>query len=170
MKVNQVISFLNLTITIFAFQECSPNEVFVECSASCQPFCGSSFNDTKNLDCGCVHGCVCKPGLIRSKASRKCISIRKCHQILLESNETKVCGENEIFSATKASCQPSCFTRKFSGSRNCQVSSGCVCREGFIRDVKFGDCIPVEKCPSKLLLHTLILNLLIIEFSRLSPG
>lgn len=131
------------------YSECSPNEVFVECNASCQATCGATFDDSTKLDCGCVHGCVCKFGLIRSSKTKKCITNKKCQQILLESNVTKLCGDNEIFSKTNAGCQPSCYNHKFKENKNYRAASGCVCREGFVRDVKYGECVPVEKCPSK---------------------
>ena len=146
-RFEKLLNFAIKTLNVFLCLECSPNEVFVECDASCQPICDFGYNDTKIFDCGCVHGCVCKPVLIRSLLTKKCISIKKCNQILFESKESRQCSENEVFSETKAACQPSCFTRKFTGSGKCPVLAGCVCRKGFVLDVTFG--IPVEKCPSK---------------------
>lgn len=121
--------------------------MFVECLASCQPECGASFNNSANLNCGCVHGCVCKPGMIRSSKTKKCVTLKKCQQILHESNDTLLCPVNEHFSETGAACQHSCFTKN--EIRSCKTAAGCICDDGFVRDVRDGECIPIEKCPSR---------------------
>lgn len=131
----------------FSRQECSPNEVFVECNASCEPNCGASFNNnSSNLNCGCVHGCVCKPGMIRSSKTGKCVSMTKCLRILAESNATSSCGTNEHYTEENSVCQASCFT--INESKDCFPVSGCICNDGFVRDVRNGECIRIEKCPS----------------------
>lgn len=135
-----------LLFPLFNSLECPPNELFVECNASCQPECGASFNSSEQLSCGCVHGCVCKPGLIRSSKTKKCISMEKCRQIIIESNVTGLCGKNEHYSESEAGCQPSCYFFQF--AKPCALSAGCKCNDGFVRDVGNGECIPFSKCPS----------------------
>lgn len=133
-----------------SFLECSPNEVFIECEGSCQPFCGSSFADSiSNLNCGCVHGCVCKPNLIRSTVTGKCGPIKRCKKLLTELNATSLlCGENEHFTERNAGCQLSCYTLH-NNKKNCQEARGCICNENFVRDTKSGNCIEIVKCPSE---------------------
>jgi Trypsin Inhibitor like cysteine rich domain len=88
--------------------------------------------------------------LIRSAITKKCITNKKCQQILTESNTASLCGENEVFSKTETNCQPSCHTRKSNENKKCKAS-GCICKEGFVRDVKYGECIAISKCPSNLI-------------------
>lgn len=130
----------------------------MECKASCQLYCGSTFNDS-NLDCGCVHGCICKENMIRSSKTGKCISIDRCKTILEEQkNFSFVCDENEYFSETKAGCQLSCNTY-FDGAKyeKCHSqesnSAGCVCKENYVRDTKTGKCIELSSCLSMEIYH-----------------
>lgn len=98
------------------------------------------------VECGCIHGCVCKRGMIRSSKTQKCITIAKCEEILMEASKAPFhCGENEQYSERNAGCQSSCYSSKL--IENCPPSSGCVCNDGFIRDGKNGTCIQLEKCP-----------------------
>lgn len=124
----------------------------MECEASCQPSCGSSFADSKSyLKCGCVHGCICKPNLIRSAATGKCSPIKRCQKLLTESNSSSLCDENEHYTATRADCQLSCHTLHYGDVKDCQEASGCICNENYVRDTKSGKCIEISKCPSKTL-------------------
>lgn len=123
--------------------------MFVECKSSCEPECGGSFNDSTTLNCGCVHGCVCKPGMIRNATSKKCFSIKKCQQNLLNLKKTTLCGDNEHFSETEAGCQPSCYTIH-ENVETCPSKAGCVCNNGYVRAGKTGGCVPIIKCPSKV--------------------
>lgn len=128
--------------------ECSPNEVFTMFNASCQPKCGASFNNLSSLNCGNMHGCVCKSGMIRSSKTQKCVSEEKCRRIISESTVANLCGENEHFSDINGGCQPSCFTLE--DFKTCQPASGCVCDDGFVRDISYGECIQLTKCPSNM--------------------
>lgn len=122
--------------------------IFIKCNASCQPKCGSSYYNSTMLECGCMHGCVCEPGMIRSETTKKCITMEKCRQIIFESKNLNLCGKNEHFSDVNSGCQSSCYTLK--NIKSCPPASGCVCVKGFVRDYSFGDCIPVTKCPSNV--------------------
>lgn len=99
------------------------------------------------MNCGCVHGCVCKPGMIRSLKTGKCVTMKKCHQILNESNATNICGENEHFTDNSAGCQSSCYNMR-EDDKLCPDAAGCVCDDGYVRDVSYGRCVPINLCPS----------------------
>lgn len=117
-------------------------------SSSVKPH-AASFADTKSyLNCGYIHGWICKPQLIRNDITGKCAAISKCKKLLTELNSTSKCGENEHFSKTNAGCQFSCYTLH-NGMKNCHQASGCICNENFVRDTKSGKCIEVSKCVSK---------------------
>lgn len=55
---------------------------------------------------------------------------------------------NEVYTPTKASCQPNCFTKN-PELFLCGPISGCICKEGFIRNIR-RICIPKEHCPNAL--------------------
>ena len=56
---------------------CAKNEVYSECEAtSCQKNCYTK-NDNW-FKCGCVAGCICRKGYIRSPITNQCILISAC--------------------------------------------------------------------------------------------
>lgn len=64
--------------------------------------------------------------------------------------KTVVCPKNEIFSLSASSCQPTCFSDNYHNfTQGCTEQKGCVCREGFIRDPRTYNCIPLKSCPRK---------------------
>lgn len=55
------------------------------------------------------------------------------------------CPENEVYATSGTGpCEPTCWYRD--GIDGCAYS-GCICRQGFIRDPNTYRCIPVDKCP-----------------------
>ena len=55
---------------------CATNEVYSECATLCQKNCYSTKND--EFKCGCVAGCICRKGYIRSPITNQCILISAC--------------------------------------------------------------------------------------------
>uniref|UniRef100_A0A914XDE7 DOMON domain-containing protein n=1 Tax=Plectus sambesii TaxID=2011161 RepID=A0A914XDE7_9BILA len=59
---------------------CGPNEVYEECSTSCQATCMEPNPSCAGEECKTIHaGCKCKPGMVRSGV--KCIAADQCPPI-----------------------------------------------------------------------------------------
>ncbi|KAJ8732564.1 hypothetical protein PYW07_015163 [Mythimna separata] len=90
----------------------------------------------------CKPFCACKEGLLRN-AVGDCITLEECEMCDRE-NEYFECG---------SFCDNECATLGEQNKTNCPVQSfvcnrKCYCEDGFARDDE-GNCVPVEKCPTK---------------------
>lgn len=123
---------------------CKENEEFAPKASSCQEHCyGSNINDTF---LGCTSGkhCVCKEGYVRDPKTYKCILATSCPE--KESNTT--CAANEVYSDDGFGCQRTCATQFLKVGRPCIMSSGCICKAGYIRDDITSKCIKTNQCKS----------------------
>jgi hypothetical protein len=82
------------------------------------------------------------------------MTVERCEKLLMEENSSSVCGENEHFTQTKASCQMSCYThynQQYLNEKNCHNKkiAGCVCNDNYVRDTANGRCIEISKCSSE---------------------
>lgn len=121
---------------------CPKDEVLSLAATSCQPTC---FNKTpESLFLGCSAGihCVCKKGYIRHPTTYKCIPEKSCPV-----KKTKTtCPINEEFSDSGAGCQRTCSTQHLAILVKCAAKSGCVCKNGFIRNDVDGKCVSKKSC------------------------
>ncbi|KAK6747936.1 hypothetical protein RB195_000878 [Necator americanus] len=113
---------------------CPPNEVYKSCGG-CEPTCLTSKIPEACLAV-CIVGCQCLPGFLRD-SDGNCVST--C--------PGKPCGENEELKKQASTCEPTCADRNPICNKMA-VLNVCRCKDGYIRDVTGGRCIPVEKCPT----------------------
>ena len=116
---------------------CGVNEVYNQCGTACRAKCGDDPESICNLQC--VEGCFCKDGYILDKENGNCIP----------KNECPTCGDNKEYNICGTACPAKCGDSETSICTS-QCVEGCFCKEGYILDVKDGNCIPENECPIEL--------------------
>ena len=157
--------FVGASCQKLCIDSCSLNEVFSECkgAGTCQKTC--STRNTTLLECACVSGCICKTGYFRDANTYKCILKSSCPPIPKLSST--LCPRNEIYSATLAGCQKTCYTQNI--EYKCKPLPGCICKTGYIRSPITNQCILITSCESKFNIQFgLNLFLMMKSFHRMS--
>jgi hypothetical protein len=144
-------------ITIAPFIECPVNQIYKQC-VDCDPLCeeGGVPRDKTCLD-HCRPGCGCLPGMVKSRD--QCMLLSECPFTDLKQpelriaeideengkNGTDICPVNQKMK-TCIECEGTCDFP--AGSTDCigSCSSGCGCKQGFLKDGN-GNCIPPSQCP-----------------------
>lgn len=115
---------------------CPANELVDPCASPCQPTCLSP----RPLFCRgtvCTKACVCKPPLVRNRATGECICVGSCPKLCTDPNEEyQKCG---------TACPLTCENRFILLLCTDNCVAGCFCKPGFVRD-KSNKCIPVGFC------------------------
>uniref|UniRef100_A0A0K0DV06 TIL domain-containing protein n=1 Tax=Strongyloides stercoralis TaxID=6248 RepID=A0A0K0DV06_STRER len=135
---------------------CNENEVWSECSSSCEPTCGVT-RTICPMNCG-PPKCQCNVGF--SRYMGRCIRSDRCPSISTEtifsepsekyykkftiiSEMRKRCGINEQFVQCSSNCEPTCFEKKKKCNRACGPPT-CQCKKGYFRNG--GMCISENEC------------------------
>lgn len=134
--------------------QCPTNEFWSSNLGGCQKTC-----DTRNVQfkCAPLPGCACVTGFIRSSINGYCVPESSCkycppgYSMCPKTGRCNFCcqecPENEEFNECGSYCEPNCKTLPGT-DRLCinLCKTGCFCKQGFIRDVPSGKCIPKEWC------------------------
>lgn len=71
----------------------------------------------------------------------------------MESDHGHRCGKNEVWYKSTSMCSVLCPSIKHCVKISKMYNSGCNCKRGYARIKRGSACIPIEKCPSKVLLR-----------------
>ncbi|KAK5644064.1 hypothetical protein RI129_007909 [Pyrocoelia pectoralis] len=116
---------------------CPYNEKHKECESECSPTCQTPLPPS---DAPCTTpctNCTCKEGFIRDEYSGRCVEFDKCPK----------CPPNEEFVECARHCQTTCDNTITDSKANCRLDCAtCVCKEGYIREMAGGRCIPASGC------------------------
>ncbi len=133
---------------------CPENEKYGNCSSRCLELCKNRF-DPIACPIKCDEGCFCRGARLRNK-NNKCVAQDQCEQFELDdshpvdSSQT-TCPPDEVFMRNGNRCKELCknIVRPLSRSIDCsELSTGCLCREGFFRNV-FGVCVERSDCDQR---------------------
>jgi hypothetical protein len=121
---------------------CGPNEIESSCALlqHCQPSC----DNPQGTDCPMIcsrNPCICQDGYIRlSRDNLTCVETAQC------TNETMLCGENEVYDSCPNPCSPTCSEPNRPPCPVLQCSGECVCKPGYFRNMegRKSSCAP---CP-----------------------
>lgn len=61
----------------------------------------------------------------------------------------KNCLANEVYSKSVSQCHSTCFDQDLNVTSSCEISPGCVCNQGFIRNHNTYKCVPLSSCLDK---------------------
>jgi hypothetical protein len=84
----------------------------------------------------CLFNCYCQAGYVRAAAGGACILAASCPIV------NPVCNANEEYNCK---CADSVCNQDDIQCIRC--ADACHCKEGFVRDVAGGECIPKDLCP-----------------------
>ncbi|XP_077290871.1 zonadhesin-like [Arctopsyche grandis] len=116
---------------------CGKNEVYSQCTGHCEGTCDNPHPACPYI---CQSGCICRPGYLRNTATGLCVPADSC--------PCKTCrGPNEVFSRCRGHCGGTCDRPNPPCPRICK--SGCICKDGYLRNTQTGKCIPAENCPCR---------------------
>ncbi|GIY22819.1 uncharacterized protein CDAR_275911 [Caerostris darwini] len=133
---------------------CGPNEQPVEpdrCVKACSiPTCSNPNPDPSQPCTGnCYSGCLCKDGYVRDDMSGNCVRPKNC-----QNDPQNNCGRNEQpvepGRCVKACSIPTCSNPNPDPSQPCTGNcySGCLCKDGYVRDDMRGNCVRPKNCPN----------------------
>ncbi|KAJ3659791.1 hypothetical protein Zmor_011462 [Zophobas morio] len=119
------------------FPICAENEEYLDCGTECPQTCLEIFEPRQCSDV-CVEGCFCKEGFVRAGESGPCVPRASCKNV-------PQCAANEIYTKCAPLCPPTCEEKE---PKPCldKCLDGCVCKEGYIRSVTGGACVPEDTC------------------------
>ncbi|KAF5285388.1 hypothetical protein FQR65_LT13240 [Abscondita terminalis] len=119
-------------------EQCGDNQIYEECSDNlCKKTCA---NKDLNEPCpqACVPGCSCKSGYVWNENLTDCVLACECP---LE------CGPNQVWEkCSDNACRKTCRNRN--GPEHCPICPpGCSCKDGFVWNEDYSECIPIDECP-----------------------
>ncbi|KAF5274493.1 hypothetical protein FQR65_LT16963 [Abscondita terminalis] len=119
-------------------KDCACNQEWEQCSDNlCKKTCA---NKDLNEPCpqACIPGCSCKPGYVWNENLTECILACECP---IE------CGPNQVWEECSDNvCRKTCLNRN--GPEHCPLCPpGCSCKDGFVWNEDYSECIPIDECP-----------------------
>ena len=112
----------------------------------CQEICDKPINEICTYSkFRCMDDCFCKPGYIRASIDGPCIPVQKCNRLSSQNcnaaTEKYVMGVKPCENICGTGVDPACAYTDY------MPMKACFCKDGYIRESKSGNCIPVEQCP-----------------------
>ncbi|XP_051154920.1 matrilin-3-like [Leptopilina boulardi] len=130
--------------------QCGPNAIFNKCghSSACHKTCLNMNNNRICVsDKMCHPGCECIAGYVRDLESDRCVLPHQCPRTVPQQPN---CGPNAIFveCGYSSDCHRTCDKLDNSMCINDMACHrGCVCLEGYVRDLEYNICILPHQCP-----------------------
>ncbi|CRK91692.1 CLUMA_CG005339, isoform A [Clunio marinus] len=113
-------------------EECSPNQIFLDCYNFCEGTC--EYPTPRPCRRMCIPACYCKEGFVRDP-NGDCIDPSQCK---------KACGKNQQFLDCYNFCEATCEDPIPRPCRRMCIPD-CYCNDGFVRDAE-GECILPKEC------------------------
>ena len=105
---------------------CLANETYQECGNQCmEPTCFVPDTTGRVCDTACQPRCQCDEGFVRDQHGN-CVALGQCPSLY--------CPDNEVYTNNYNPCNENSCTASFGCVAPAVIQSGCMCKEGFVRD------------------------------------
>ena len=105
---------------------CLANETYQQCGNYCmEPTCFVPDTTGRVCDTACVPRCQCDEGFVRDQHGN-CVALGQCPSLY--------CADNEVYTNNYNPCNENSCTATFGCVAPTVIQSGCMCKEGFVRD------------------------------------
>ena len=102
-----------------------------------EPTCFVPDTTGRVCDTACQPRCQCDEGFVRDQHGN-CVALGQCPSLY--------CPDNEVYTNNYNPCNENSCTASFSCVAPAVIQSGCMCKEGFVRDQVSGKCVEYANC------------------------